>query len=194
MLFSPPRTDRRPAGRAFTLVEVLVAVGLSGLVLAGVLTAGVQLTRSSVRITRYAEMDTQVRRAFEQLSLDLKSASDLTWNGASDITVTIPLDAATTKQITYAWNSTTQSFFRVPGASSATVSGRVQLITGIPALANGSPGLTFARQDQNGNTASTNAATKSIQVTLVVSRAAGGAVSASSRVTATFMLRNKPVS
>ena len=173
---------------------MLVALGISGLVLAGVLATSVELMRSSVRVTNYAEMNAQVRRAFAQMEVDLKAASNFVWNSASDITVTVPRSNGTTVQYTYAWSSTTLTFFRVPGTSSATQTGRMELIRGIPALTNGSPGLSFTRLDRNGDTATTDLATKRVQVALTVSRNVGNAAKSTSNVTATFTLRNKRTS
>ena len=56
------------------------------------LTTHLQLMRSGVRITQYAEMSAQARRGLEQLEGDLRNASALTWNNASDVTLTIPLE------------------------------------------------------------------------------------------------------
>ena len=138
----------------------MVAATLSGLVLAGVLTTTLQLMRSGVRITQYAEMSTQVRRGLEQLGHDLKIASAIKWNSASDITLTLPTTGGGTTQTTYAWTSATQNFFLVPGADSAATTGRVYLVRGIPARPDGSPGVTFARYDRDGNVATTDLATK----------------------------------
>jgi Tfp pilus assembly protein PilW len=187
-----PRSSAAPA--AFTLVELLVAVGLSGFVLAGVLATTVELTRSGLRVTNYAEMDSQVRRALALLEVDLKAASNFKLNAASDITVTVPKSDGTTAQYTYAWSNLTYSFFRVPGASSAIFSGRVELIKGVPLLAGGSPGVAFSRLDRLGNAATTDGATKSVQVALTVSRDVGLAAKTTSTVTATFTLRNKRTS
>lgn len=187
--------DRRPTSGGFTLVELMVAALLGGLVLTGVLTTNLQLLRSGVRVTQYAEMSTQVRRGFEQLERDLKSASDLAWNNASDITLTIPTAAGTTRQVTYAWTSATQSFFLVPGASSAVTAGRVILVRGLPIKSDGSAGVLFARYDRDGNTASTNPATKRVQVILNLVRSTGSAAQATdTAVSAIFILRNKPTS
>jgi hypothetical protein len=171
-----------------------MSVGLSGMVLAGVLTATIHLGKTSVRIAAYAEMDTQVRRAFAQLAADMKAATYVTLNGASDITVSVANSNGTTGTYTYAWDSTGRNFYRVPGSSSSSQSGRINLITGIPAASGGGAGLSFTRLDISGNTASTNNATKSIKVVLTVSRSSSGTVIASSSVSATFLLRNKPVS
>jgi hypothetical protein len=173
----------------------MVAALLSGLVLTGVLTATLQLMRSGVRITQYAEMSTQVRRGLEQLGHDLKIASAIKWNSASDITLTLPTTGGSTTQVTYAWTSATQSLFSVPGTDSTVTTGRVFLVRGIPALADGSAGATFARFDRDGNAATTDLATKRVQVILNVVRQTGQTATATdTAVSASFILRNKPVS
>jgi len=190
----PPPPDP-VAPRGFTLVEVMVAVTLSGFILAGVLTTNLQLMRSGVRITQYAEMETQIHRGLESLGNDLKIARDIVWNNASDITLTIPNSAGATSQVTYAWSSTTRNFFRVPGASSATTAGRLFLIQNIPPLTDGAAGLTFARFDRDGNAATTNLATKRIQVTMTLRRQVQGtAATSANSVSASFIMRNKPTS
>jgi prepilin-type N-terminal cleavage/methylation domain-containing protein len=181
--------------RGFTLVELMVVVGLSGLVLTGVLTTNLQLMRSGVRITQYAEMSTQIRRGVEWLGADLRSASAIKWNSASDITLTVPTLGGSTRQVTYAWTSATQSLFQVPGTDSTVTAGRVYLANGIPSFADGTAGVTFARFDRDGNAASTDAATKRIQVVMnVVRTARTAATSTDTAVSAAFILRNKPVS
>lgn len=185
----------RESCRGFTLVELMVAATLAGLVLAGVVTANLQLMRGGVRVTQYAEMSSQVRRAIEQLEGDLKSASAITWNNASDITLTIPTSAGGTRLVTYAWTSATQGFYSVPGASSAATSGRVVHVKGIPLRADGSAGVTFARYDRDGNAASTDLTTKRVQVSLHLVRTAGTTAKATDTVvSAIFVLRNKPTS
>lgn len=185
----------RDRSRGFTLIELMVAAVLAGLVLTGVITTNLQLLRSGVRVTQYAEMSTQTRRAIEQLEGDLKSASAIVWNNASDITLTIPTTAGSTRQVTYAWTGATQAFFMVPGASSAATNGRVMLVTGIPTRSDGSAGATFARYDRDGNAASTGLATKRVQVSMNVVRTATTAASSTdTTVSAIFVLRNKPTS
>jgi Tfp pilus assembly protein PilW len=187
-------TAARPLG-GFTLIELLVAAALGVFVLAGVLATNLQLARSGARATHYAEMSSQVRRALQQLEGDLKSAITLTWNGASDITLTLPAQNGTTSQVTYAWTGATQSFFRVPGASSAATTGRLYLVRGIPVRDDGSAGLIFSRYDRDGNVATTDLATKGVQVSLNALRSqSSGAESTDTAVSAIFILRNKPAS
>jgi type II secretory pathway pseudopilin PulG len=184
---SPRKASRRARGGAFTLIELLVALGISVFVLSGVLTAAVQLARGSVRVTQYAEMDTQVRRSFEQLAVDLKAASAITLNSATDLTITKENSDGTASQFTYAWNSSTRSFYRVPGADSSVQAGRLELVAGASALS-------FSRLDTSGSTVATDNGTKQIKVAMTLRRAATGAAASSSTVATTVTLRNKPVS
>jgi len=183
------------AERGFTLVEVMVVILLSGIVLTGVLTTYLQLMRSGTRLTQYAEMNAQVRRGLTQLGMDLQNASAITWHNASDITLTVPTLAGSTRDVTYAWTSATQSLFLVPGTSSAVTTGRIFLVSGIPAYADGTAGVTFTRFDRDGNAATTDLVTKRVQVILNVVRSAQTAAKATDpAVSAAFLLRNKPVS
>ena len=190
-------TTRRPAAGVrpgFTLVEVMVVVLLSGIVLTGVLTTYLQLMRSGTRLTQYAEMNAQVRRGLTQLGQDLQNASAVTWNNASDITLTIPTLAGATRNVTYAWTSATQSLFLVPGTSSSVTTGRIFLVSGIPANADGTAGVTFTRFDRDGLAATTDLLTKRVQVRLNVVRSPRTAAQATDpAVSASFLLRNKPV-
>jgi Tfp pilus assembly protein PilW len=190
--FTPPPERRSARTRGFTLVEVLVAATLGVFILAGVLAANLQVIRSGIRMTQYVEMDAQVRRALDFLSRDLRAASGLTWNGASDLTLTLPAGSGTTR-VTYAWTAASGTFFRVAGASSAVLAGRLELVRGISALPDGSAGLTFARFDRDGAAATTDAATKRIQINLTAGRATAGLGAAGRHtVSATFILRSKP--
>ena len=180
------------AAAGFTLVEIMVAAAISVFVLAGVLTANLQVIRGGVRITEYAEMESQMRRALDFLGRDLKEAVDLTWNGESDLTLTIPTSDTTTAQVTYAWTSASGSFFRVAGASSTATVGRLELVRGIKLLSTGGAGLVFARFDRDGVATTSDAATKIIQITMTASRGAQTTANASqTAVSVTYTLRNK---
>ena len=188
---APPRHKEN----AFTLVELLVASTLAAFVLAGVLTTHLQLLKSGVRITQYAEMSAQIRRGFEQLEGDVRSATAIKWNSASDVTLTVANLDGTTRQVTYAWTSALQAFFLVPGADSTVTPGRILLVRGVPALADGSAGVTFSRYDRDGVAATTDVATKSVQVTISVVRTARTAANSTDTAVSTiFILRNKPAS
>ena len=190
---SPIPRESHGQRRAFTLVEVLIAATLGSAILAAILSAHIHLTRSGVRAARYAELEPQVRRGLEALAVDLRLASGLVLNGPADLTLTVPDSAGTTAQVTYAWTRDTALFFRVAGTDSTVTTGRVALIRGVPAAADGTSGLVFDRLDRNGAAVSTDADTKQIRVTLTASRGEGSSAAVTRYASATFMLRNKSV-
>lgn len=189
MISSTTAASRRRRG--FTLIEVMLAAGISAFVLTGVLATNREIVRSGLRAANYAEMETQCRRALDQLGGDLRCATTFTYNNASDITLTIPTVLTYSTQVTWAWNSATESFYRVPGADSSSTRERIVLVRGIPAGAGGAAGLTFTRYDRDGNLTTSDAATKRIVVQFSTQRT--GTLLATGRqnaVTATFVMRN----
>lgn len=173
-------------------MEVLVAVTLSVFLLAAVLGTTLYLIRSGVEVSQYAEMDAQIRRAVDRFGNDVKAATDITWNGGSDITLTLPDASGTTSRLTYAWNSSARALYVVPGGSSAASSGRLYLITDVGLQPDGSAGVSFVRYDRTGAAATTDAATKRIQIRITVLRRANPALPpVSSSGAASFILRNK---
>ena len=180
--------------RGFTLVELMVATALSGLVLAGVLATTLQIVRGGVRLGNYAEMNTQIARALEQFGADARLATDLVWNNASDVTLSVPDAAGAVSAVTYAWRADTAAFFRVPGTSSATTNGRVILVRDLPAPAGSGTAVTFERLNRSSAAATTNAATKFLRVSFTLSRTDAAAGASTQRANAVFALRNKPAS
>lgn len=169
-----------------------MSAGLAGFVLLGVLATNLELVRSGVRITQYAEMDAQVRRALEHLGEDLRNARGIKWNSATDISLTVPDGRGGTAQVTYAWSAAREAFFLVPGADSNVTAGRIYLLEGLPRDARGGPGLSFWRFDRDGNPATSDASTKRIQVDLRVRRQARTMAAATQNaVSAAFTMRNK---
>lgn len=183
-----------PAQRqGFTLVEVLIAAALGALVMWGVLATNLHLARSGVRLTHYTEMDAQVRRALEQFGHDARIATAIKWNSASDVTLSLPTSSGTTTDTTYAWTAASAAFFSVPGASSAATNGRTILVRSVPALTGGAAAVSFTRFDREGAAATTDLATKRLQVSISISRAPTTAATTRDVVSATYTLRNKPV-
>jgi hypothetical protein len=165
----------------------MIGCTISSFVLAAVLGANLQLIKSGLRVTQYAEMDAQTRRSFEQLAIDAKAASSLAYNSSGDITLTADESDGTTSQFTYAWNSSTKIFYRVNGASSSSSTGKITLATGVTAL-------TFSRLDTSGSATSSDGATKRLQISMTLSRTSTTGAAAVSKSANSYTLRNKPVS
>lgn len=189
---SPSPARRR---RGFTLVEILIATSISSFVLAGVLSAFLMLGRSGYNAASYCIMEAEARRALESFSEEARLASNITWNSASSITLTVVTSTSATYQVTYAYDSSTsgstaQSFYRVLGTASSTAT-RLVLVRNISDFA-------FRRYKVvNGVdfTASNDLETKQIQITLRSIRTGVTAVSATNAVlSARVVLRNKVVS
>ena len=90
----PERRSLKNRSAGFTLTEVLMAASLSAMILAGVLSTSVLIIRSSVRASNYSIMEAETRRAFEQMGIDARMASDFSsvfTNGSiTSFTLTIP--------------------------------------------------------------------------------------------------------
>lgn len=93
-----PRLLRRGG---FTLVEVLIAAGLSSLVLAAVVSMSVYATRSSLAIVNYTDLDSKSRYALDIISREIRQAETLTsFQNNSYLAFTNP-ETATGVTLTY---------------------------------------------------------------------------------------------
>ena len=189
-----PRNLRRPRG--FTLVEVMMAASMATMILAGVLSAAMMMLRSGVRASNYSTMETESRRAFEQLGIDARMAnlvtSNFTGSVITSITFMVPSqDLQTQSPVTYGYDSSNASnkqFFVVPGNDLTVTSGRLNLVGSVTSL-------TFNRYDAAGVLipASTisDAGVRHIQVSISISRAASGVAASTQVIRSTaFTIRN----
>src|SRR5690606_38533331 len=101
----------RKGSRGLTLVELLIASSLTGLVLAGVLSMFLFLGRTGANVANYADMETQARLALERFGQDARQAGGITWNSANS--VTLHVNGA---DIFYTYNPVARTFSRSVGA------------------------------------------------------------------------------
>jgi hypothetical protein len=187
MTISTPRT--RPAA-AFTLVEVLIAASLSAFVLAGVLSAFLFLARTSFRSSGYSEMEAEVRRGLDTFARDTRNATEVRWNHAQSVTLTVSGQPVTYAYDTDAASGTYRSFYREEGNAGQP---RTVLVHGV------TPDFAFRRYklEQPGvadNSAGNDSETKLLQVTLRAARTHVATTGAShSAISARYLLRNKRV-
>lgn len=199
MTFSTTPTDRpaspftvarpHPGARAFTLVEVMIAAALSSVVLAGVLSAFLMLGRSGVNLAGYSVAESEMRRGLEEFSQDVRMASNLAWNSATSVTLTVPHSYASSTPlphlVTYAYDSATATFHRRPGDATSTVEPTI-FIRDVSSFS-------FTRYNRLDAAAATNAETKRIQITLNIRKTGRTLVAANTTVvSASYTLRNKP--
>jgi Tfp pilus assembly protein PilW len=183
--------DSRKRTAGFSLSEVMIASALGTIVMAGVMSSFLMLSRSGARLVNYNTVSVESRRALEEFGQDVRMASNVIWNGTDSITLTVPGNyTATSNQVTYAYDSATtgataRSFYRVPGDGSA-ASGQYILARNVTAC-------TFSRFDRLNNATAANNTTKRIGLTLTISATTGGTAAATETTqSASFVLRNKP--
>lgn len=182
---SGPR-ESRATGAGFTLVEVMVAVTLSMLVLAGVISSFLMVGRTSMNVTSYSVAEAEIRRTVEEFSQDVRMARDVKWNSAASITLTVPHHYPThANQVTYAYDATARSFYRHAGGVASTEP-RTVLVRELMSAH-------FSRFNRLNLAAATDPETKRVQVTMTVRRTRSTVVAATTAlVSASFTLRNKP--
>jgi len=184
----------RSLRRGFTLVETMIATGLSSIVMSGVMSSFVLLGKNSFNAASYSIMESESRRALEKFTQDARMADNVTWN--SDSSVTLSLASPTGSYlVTYACDAaptgtTARTFSRKLGAASSTA---VPLV-----LVRNVSDFAFRRYKiVNGTdfTAVNNLETKQLQITLRTVRTGATTVDTTNSVlSARVVLRNKPVS
>jgi prepilin-type N-terminal cleavage/methylation domain-containing protein len=191
MTITTPSLIRNRQGRAgsrgFSLLEVLIAAALGGVVLLGVLSTFLFLGRSGANIRNYSDMESQARKGLELFAEDVRQASAIVWT--SNVHITLTVNAA---NVAYVYNSGAGTFSRVDASSN-----RV-LVSGI------TPG-TFTFRSFNvvgadlplttaAELAAAGSSTKQLQISLEASRTNQTVVSATNTVlSARYILRNKIV-
>ncbi len=174
--------------RAFTLVEVMIGASLGTIILAGILSMFLFIGRSTANMANYAELESDARSGLEYFAQDTRQASDMTWNSANSISLTV--NGAT---IRYAYNSGTGEFSRTTGGTTTVIIDGINtftlsgfMITG--ASVNTSDLSTLAKR----NTAS--GVTKQLQIYLKAARNSSTVTTATNTVlSARYILRNKRV-
>jgi prepilin-type N-terminal cleavage/methylation domain-containing protein len=191
---SPRPVRRHLSRRAFTLVEVMAASGLSSIVLMGVLSSFVLLGKNSYNAANYSMMEAESRRALEMFTQEARMAKNLTWVDAHTVTLLVVTDTGT-DSVTYAYDNATtgvtaRCFYRKTGAATSTATPLV-LVRNVNEFA-------FRRYKiVNGSdfTATNDLETKQLQIALRTVRTGATTVNATNAVlSARVVLRNKPVS
>lgn len=178
---------RRRQRRGFTMVELIVATGISSIVLIAVLTAFLFVMRSAANIQNYSEMETQARRSLEQFAEDTRQASSVSWGlNATSVVLTV-----NTIPITYTYNSATGNFTRTIGGASSTLLSGITTFS-FKAYTITTVAITDFTTAAKCTTANTN--TKQIQISLSARRTRATLAGTTNTVlSARFILRNKVI-
>lgn len=170
----------------------MVSAFIGAWILAAVLSTFLFMGRSGANVQNYNDMEVQARNALEYFAEDVRQASNVVWNSADSVTLTVG-----TTSITYAYSSGAKTFRRtvVVTSTSTTTWDRV-IVTGITAFAFSAyniSGSNVALATAANRTAA-NGTTKQIQISLEAARTSRTVVAATNTVlSARFILRNKKV-
>ena len=175
----------------------MIAATLSAIIMAGVLSAFLMLSRTGLATSAYSEMDAEVRRALDIFGADARRASGVHWNGSQSVTLTLAAAGSSSTLVTYAYDSdsrsaTYQSFYRVIGDATSTLPRRV-LVRGVGSDFSfqrykiAQPGVADAA-------ATSDLDTKRVALTLRATRLGANLPQATqSAISASYILRNKRV-
>jgi type II secretory pathway pseudopilin PulG len=182
----------RHSRRAFTLVEVMIAAGLSTMILAGVLSTFLMMGRVGANVVNYTDIEAQARTALEQFSREVRMAFDVSSYSDTSVTLKIPDTTANPTglaySVTYAYDSANKQLTR----------DGIQLITDIVAIP-GTPVFTYYRRIRTGyvdgyttNDVLNATEIKQLEVSFSLQKKNVTVTTASNKVlSARFILRNK---
>lgn len=195
----PAARDRRRlrSRRGFTLAEILIATGVSAILMAGILSAFLMMGRSGKNAYNYVGMETEARTALEYFAEDVRMSNSIAWTSTKDITLNVikstgSNSSSNTNAVRYYYESSTSSpnykcFIRV-GPNRATGTSETKVL-----IHNVESDFEFKRQTNGISTTATgNSNTSMVQVRLTIKVQSVTAVAATNLVvSARYILRNK---
>jgi prepilin-type N-terminal cleavage/methylation domain-containing protein len=165
--------------RAFTLIEVMVSVGVSAITLSATLGVVLFIARTGASASGYVSQASDARRAVELFGRDARQASAVAYNSATSITLTVPERyASNSNQVTYSYDDPTDTLRAVAGTATTTLCRNVT-------------SATFNCYDGNNTRTTVSADIALIQLSLNLRHTVGTAVAQDTTVlSASFVLRN----
>lgn len=175
-----PNDCARAAG--LTLVEVMIATGISGIIITAVLSVLLAVGRAGQKLHAHEAIHQQIRRTIETFGRDARQASAATWTSANELRLDTPQGA-----ITYTVSGS--QFTRTDP------SGRVwTLATNVSSASLRAFSGAGAELPLTSDLPSASDATKLIQLQLNLRRTGGGLLAAEENwISTRFALRNKAV-
>jgi prepilin-type N-terminal cleavage/methylation domain-containing protein len=110
----------KPSRRAFTLVELLIAIGLAGVLLVAVLSLMFYSARSFAALTNYVDLDQFSRNALDHVTTEIRQA-DRVMTGSDEHTLHLWMTHPVTgvgRQVTYEYDPRAETLTRIDGSES----------------------------------------------------------------------------
>ncbi|MFH1497594.1 MAG: prepilin-type N-terminal cleavage/methylation domain-containing protein [Verrucomicrobiota bacterium] len=167
----------------FSLLEVMVATVVSGIIITAAVATFVFMAGSSLRLEQYSDMEGQSRQLLQQFSQDARQASNATWTDQRTLNLTVGPDT-----ITYAYSPAAGTFTRTRSGQAVT------MVSGITSFDFRAFQITGTELPLANSPAAAGPVTKMIQISLSLAQGNAAAGSTSSQlISARCVLRNKKI-
>jgi prepilin-type N-terminal cleavage/methylation domain-containing protein len=172
-------TDGRATG-GFTLMELLVALGLSGILLTAILTTFVFIVKGGTRLMHYRDIESRASLALQQFAIDTRQAGSVNWVSAN----VLRMEVGDSGAVSYTYDPAKGTLSRQTTAGTRTLASDINTFT-------------FDAFDRDGTeldlaAANINTRTKMVQIQIGFrSRSRTVAPVESDIISARYMLRNK---
>jgi len=165
----------------FTLMELMLAIGIGGIILAGAATSLNLWARSSVSIGNYAEMSGSCRRALDIFASDVRMADDVTVSSSGVFTFTA-YDASNNKvTVNYTFDNVADQVVRTYDGA-------------ITVLLNNVDRFNLSYFDLTRNSTTNALSVKEVQIEAILLKKTLTLSNTDEIISARFMLRNRRVS
>ncbi len=167
--------------RAFTVVELMLAVTIGGIVLAGAATSINLWARSSMAVGNYADMSGSCRRALDTFATDVRMANDVSVATASTFSFTAFDSGTGSVAVSYAFDNVNKTLTRTYDGVSRVILEDVDQF-----------GLSYA--DLTLSATTNPLSVKVVQIRAILQKKVLNLNNTDEIISARFMLRNRRVS
>lgn len=101
------------SNQGFTLAELLITMGLMGLIMTAILSSYIFITKSSMSMGNYAEMNEQARMAVEIFARDIRMTSDVLYVGEGEMSLEVSYSKDDVQTVDYIYDSDAGEFIRI---------------------------------------------------------------------------------
>lgn len=183
------RRTRSTAG--LTLVEVLIATTLAGVIMLAVITGFLFLGRTGTNLQNYVDMEVQARRAIGMFGDDARTAVKASWTDSNTLVLAVKKSNGSTSNVTYSYDSTTKRLNRTEGTSTVTLLSGISTFT-FKAYNQNATDLRVEDATTSGALQIISNSTKQVQLSLRMIRSNRTVTDATNAViSARFIMRNK---
>lgn len=193
---SPPAGRRRLASRrGFSLVEMLLAAGIAGLVLAASTGSLLFIARGAAGVGNYHDMNMRSRFMLDKFASDARMAVDVNAASATEVSLDVYNGSGGLDTVVYTYDAATEVFSRVLYPDRDMTAGESDVIlSNVKSLE-----FTYFNMIYNSTTKVLQEATnlleiKEIQLEALMEQSALNTLNTNQIISARYMMRNKKVS